>query len=52
MKSWELFWTFCLLISGGGFAFITIVVIVKGGPDLREMLSHLRRQHSSRSGWK
>lgn len=45
MKYWELFWTLCLLISGGAFAFITIIVIVRGGPDLREMLRQLRRQN-------
>jgi hypothetical protein len=47
MKYWELFWTLCLLIAGGAFAFITIVVIVRGGPDLREMLRQLRRQNPS-----
>jgi len=45
MRYWELFWTASLLVAGGAFAFITIVVIVKGGPDLREMLRQLRRQN-------
>jgi hypothetical protein len=44
MNYWEVFWTVCLLGAGGAFTFITIVVIVKGGPDLREMLKQLRRQ--------
>ena len=44
MRTWEIFWTIALLISGGAFAFITIVVIWKGGPDLREMLRRLRKQ--------
>lgn len=44
MKYWETFWTLCLLLAGGAFALITAVVIVKGGPDLREMLRQLRRQ--------
>lgn len=48
MKYWELFWTLCLLAAGGAFAFITVVVIVKGVPDLREMLRQLRRQNLSR----
>lgn len=48
MKYWEIFWTFCLLVAGGAFAFITLVVIVKGGPDLREMLRQLRRQNLRR----
>ena len=48
MKYWEILWTFCLLVAGGAFAFITLVVIVKGGPDLREMLRQLRRQNLQR----
>jgi hypothetical protein len=44
MRYWELFWTLSLLVAGGACAFITIVVIWKGGPDLREMLRQLRRQ--------
>jgi hypothetical protein len=48
MRYWEIFWTLCLLIAGGAFAIITIVVIVKGGPDLREMLRQLRRQNLQR----
>lgn len=45
MKYWELFWTVCLLVSGTAFAVITLIVIVKGGPDLREMLRQLKRQN-------
>jgi hypothetical protein len=45
MKFWESLWTFCLLGAGAAFAFITLVVIVKGVPDLREMLRQLRRQN-------
>jgi hypothetical protein len=46
MKYWEIFWTLSLLVSGAAFAFITVVVILKGGPDLRDMLRRLRREHS------
>jgi len=42
MRAWEIFWTLSLIVAGGAFAFVTIVVIVKGGPDLREMLRQLR----------
>lgn len=45
MKYWELFWTICLLVSGAAFALITLIVIVKGGPDLRDMLRQLRKQN-------
>lgn len=48
MKYWEVFWTLCLVIAGTTFAIITLVVIVKGGPDLREMLRQLRRQNLQR----
>lgn len=48
MRYWELFWAASLLVAGGAFAFITIVVIWKGGPDLREMLRQLRRQNTYR----
>lgn len=47
MKYWELFWTISLLVSGAAFALITLIVIVKGGPDLRAMLRQLRRQNPS-----
>lgn len=45
MKYWEIFWTASLLISGAAFALITVIVIVKGGPDLREMLRQLKKQN-------
>ena len=45
MRYWELFWMVCLVGAGGAFAFITVIVIVKGGPDLREMLRQLRKQN-------
>jgi hypothetical protein len=45
MRYWELFWTLCLLFAGGAFALITIVVVAKGGSDLREMLRRLRIQN-------
>lgn len=48
MRFWELFWTLSLVVAGAAFAFITLVVIVKGGPDLREMLRQLRRQNLQR----
>lgn len=45
MKYWELLWTASLLVSGAAFAVITVIVIVKGGPDLRQMLRQLKRQN-------
>jgi hypothetical protein len=44
MAYWRFFWTVFLLVAGTSFAFITVVVTVKGLKDLREMFSHLRQQ--------
>jgi hypothetical protein len=44
MEYWEYFWTFSILVAGGAFAFITVVVTIKGGRDLREMFSRLIEQ--------
>jgi hypothetical protein len=44
MRYWVLFWTAGILIAGFSFAFVTIVVTIKGGRDLREMFSRLRDQ--------
>ena len=44
MESWRLFWTLFLVVSGVSFAFITVVVTVKGFRDLLEMFSGLTKQ--------
>lgn len=38
MKIWQWFWTAWLVLSGGAFAAITLVVAVKGFADVRRML--------------
>jgi hypothetical protein len=48
MNAWGIFWTLCLIVAGATFAVITLIVIIKGGPDLREMLRQLRRQNLQR----
>jgi hypothetical protein len=48
MESWKLFWTMFLLVSGASFAFITLVVTVKGFRDLLDMFSSLGRQKEGR----
>lgn len=45
MKLWQLFWTAWLVLSGGAFAAITLVVAIKGFGDVRRML----RGHGSSS---
>jgi hypothetical protein len=48
MESWRLFWTVFLIVSGTSFAFITLVVTVKGFRDLLEMFSSLSQQKENR----
>jgi len=45
MEAWKTFWTVALVVAGSGFAIITFVVILKGGSDLRAMLSGLKAHH-------
>jgi hypothetical protein len=53
MRFWQVFWTIWLLVAGSAFAFITLVVTLKGFADLREMFTGLgeqqeeNRQHGS-----
>ena len=49
MKYWEIFWTLNLVIAGAAFAFITVVVTVKGVKDLRQWFVNLRRQDQEES---
>jgi hypothetical protein len=44
MYLWQIFWTVAVLVSGLAFAFVTIVVTMKGGRDLREMFARLLEQ--------
>jgi hypothetical protein len=42
---WLIFWTLMLVIAGGSFAAITLVVTVRGSRDLRQWFASLRRQN-------
>jgi hypothetical protein len=44
MRFWQIFWTAGALIAGLSFAFVTVVVTLKGGKDLREMFRGLLEQ--------
>ncbi len=44
MRFWQIFWTVSVLISSVSFAFVTVVVTLKGGKDLREMFTRLLEQ--------
>ena len=45
MEIWKTFWTVALVVAGSGFAVITLIVILKGGTDLRAMLTGLKARH-------
>jgi hypothetical protein len=45
MKYWEIFWTLNLVVAGAAFAFITVIVTVKGVKDLRQFFGNLRKQN-------
>ncbi len=44
MRFWQIFWSLSVLASGLAFAFVTLVVTLKGGRDLREMFARLLEQ--------
>ena len=50
MRYWEMFWMISTLVSGVSFAFITLVVTVKGFKDLRDMFRRLGQQQENGSG--
>ena len=45
MNPWLIFWTLMLVIAGGSFAAITLVVTVRGSRDLRQWFASLRQQN-------
>jgi hypothetical protein len=44
MNLWLIFWTAMLVVAGGSFAAITLVVLVRGVRDLRQWFASLSRQ--------
>ena len=44
MNLWLLFWTLMLVVAGGSFAAITLVVTLRGARDLRQWFASLSRQ--------
>ena len=45
MNLWLIFWTLMLVVAGGSFAAITLVVTVRGVRDLRQWFASLSRQN-------
>jgi hypothetical protein len=46
MNVWLIFWTLMLVVAGGSFAAITLVVTVRGVRDLRQWFTSLSRQET------
>jgi hypothetical protein len=46
MNLWLIFWTLMLVVAGGSFAAITLVVTVRGVRDLRQWFASLSRQET------
>jgi len=44
MNLWLVFWVLMLVVAGGSFAAITLVVTVRGARDLRQWFARLSRQ--------
>ena len=46
MNLWLIFWALMLVVAGGSFAVITLVVTVRGSRDLRQWFATLSRQNA------
>lgn len=44
MNSWYYFWMANFVLAGSAFAIITVIVLVRGLRDLREMFANLRAE--------
>jgi hypothetical protein len=44
MNRWYYFWMANFLVAGSAFAVITLIVLVRGLRDLREMFANLRAE--------
>lgn len=44
MIGWYYFWIACFFAAGSAFAFIAVVVMVRGIADLRQMFAGLRAE--------
>ncbi|HMD84599.1 MAG TPA: hypothetical protein VKO18_07850 [Terriglobia bacterium] len=42
MGFWYYFWTANFIVAGSAFLLITLIVLVRGGKDLRDMFARLK----------
>jgi len=43
---WYYFWTVNFIVAGSAFAVITLIVLVRGTKDLRDMFARLKESES------
>ena len=43
MKAWYWFWVLNFIVAGSAFAIIALIVLVRGGQDLRRMFARLEK---------
>jgi hypothetical protein len=48
MSFWFYFWTINFIVAGLAFAFITVIVLVRGSQDLRSMFARLKESGATR----
>jgi hypothetical protein len=48
MGFWFYFWTILFIVATIAFALITIVVVVRGGQDLRSLFARLKENEAAR----
>ena len=48
MGFWYYFWTINFIVSGSAFAFIAVIVTVRGSQDLRSMFARLKESSAAR----
>ncbi len=44
MHFWQTFWTIGVVVAGVSFAFVTVIVTLRGGRDLADMFTRLSEQ--------
>jgi hypothetical protein len=47
MKGWEIFWELTILFSTVSFTYLSLKILIKGWPELKEMFRSLDRESVS-----
>lgn len=49
MKGWEIFWTIVVLFSILSFTYLSVKILIKGWPELKDMFNALDSQATERN---